>query len=207
MNIEPFDIADTTRPLEELLVATGALQGGHFRLSSGLHSDRYIQCALLLQHPGLAERVGLDLAARLRAAHLRVDVVVGPALGGVLVAHELARALGVRALYTERDGERMALRRGFAITAGERVLVVEDVITTGLSAREAAELCRTAGGVIAGYAAIVERAADHGLAPCFPLCQFRPRTFAAASCPLCAAGSTPQKPGSRMAAPSASQGA
>jgi orotate phosphoribosyltransferase len=99
------------------------------------------------------------------------------------------------------------LRRGFAVVPGERVLIVEDVITTGVSARETAALCQAAGGVIAGYAALVERAADHGLFPCVALWQVRPRTFAAADCPLCAAGSAPHKPGSRPVAPGPHQGA
>lgn len=198
---------DPHRPIDSLLIATGALLEGHFRLSSGLHSDRYVQCALLLQHPQLAERVGQDLAARLRAAGVVADVVVGPALGGVVVAHEVARALGVRALFAEREGASLALRRGFAINQGERVLIAEDVITTGRSARETAALVQAAGGLVVGYVAVVERAQDHGLQPSFALWQVRPQTFAAADCPLCASGSTPYKPGSRTANPDAEKGA
>ena len=191
---------DPNRPIDQLLVDTGALLEGHFRLSSGLHSDRYVQCALLLQQPRLAERVGQELAARLRTAGVAADVVVGPALGGVVVAHEVARALGVRSLFAEREGAGLALRRGFAITQGERVVIAEDVITTGLSARETAALAQDAGGLVVGYVAVVERAPDHGLQPCFALWQVRPRTFAAAHCPLCAAGSAASKPGSRRVA-------
>ena len=198
---------DPRRPIDGLLVATNALLQGHFRLSSGLHSDRYVQCALLLQHPQLAERVGRNLAARLCAAGVTADVVVGPALGGVVVAHEVARALGVRALFAEREGASLALRRGFTINQGERVLIAEDVITTGRSARETAALVQAAGGLVVGYAAVVERAQDHGLQPFFTLWQVRPQTFAAADCPLCASGSTPYKPGSRSANPDAEKGA
>lgn len=198
---------DPNRPIAQLLVDTSAVLDGHFQLSSGLHSDRYVQCALLLQHPRLAERVGQELAARLHRAEVAADVVVGPALGGVVVAHEVARALGVRSVFAERAGADLALRRGFAITQGERVLIAEDVITTGLSARETAALCRAAGGRVVGYVAVVERAQDHGLTPCFALWQVRPRTFAAAECPLCAAGSAPIKPGSRGVAAGAGKGA
>jgi orotate phosphoribosyltransferase len=197
MGTKPIDV---DAPIAELLTETGALQEGHFLLSSGLHSDVYVQCALLLSHPPLAERVGGDLAERWQKAGAAVDVVIGPALGGVILAHEVARALGVRALFAERADGEMALRRGFAIGPGTRVLVVEDVITTGGSAREVGELCRAAGGVVVGYAALVERSADHGLAPCIALWQVRPRTYAQKDCPLCAAGSTPYKPGSRTRA-------
>jgi orotate phosphoribosyltransferase len=188
---------DPRRPLAQLLVDTKAVLTGHFLLSSGLHSDRYVQCALLLQHPQLAERVGQDLAACLQAAGLAADAVVGPALGGVVVAHEVARALGTRALFAEREGGGLALRRSFAITPGERVVIAEDVITTGRSARETALLCQAAGGVVVAYVAVVERGEEHGLAPLFSLWQVRPQTFTAGDCPLCAAGSAPSKPGSR----------
>lgn len=199
---------DPSRPIAQLLVDTKAVLTGHFLLSSGLHSDRYVQCARLLQHPPLAERVGHELAACLRGAGVAADVVVGPALGGVVVAHEVARALGTRALFAERQGSELALRRGFAITPGERVVIAEDVITTGGSARETAALCQAAGGVVVAHVAVVERAQDHGLMPCFSLWQVRPQTFAAAHCPLCATGSAPTKPGSRqVAAAVAGQGA
>lgn len=183
-----------------LLEQTGALLNGHFLLSSGLHSDRYFQCARLLQHPEHAERACRELAARVQEP---VDVVVGPALGGVIVAHELARALRVRALFTERVEGRMELRRGFEIQAGERVLLVEDVVTTGLSAREASAVVERTGGRVAAYAALVDRSAGAARLdrPFHALLAVEVRTYEAAKCPLCAAGDKPVKPGSRKETP------
>ena len=197
--------ADTvTTAIESRLQETGALLRGHFLLSSGLHSDQYIQCARLLSHPQHAEFVGRALAAAVRDAGLRdVDVVLGPALGGILVAHEVARALGVRALFAERQADVLTLRRGFSLAAGERVLIVEDVITTGGSAVETAALAQRLGGRVVGYAAIVERGRDHGLQPLIALWRVQPQVFAADACPLCDAGSRAEKPGSR-ALPAAS---
>ena len=115
--------------LLRLFQQTGALLEGHFQLTSGLHSPRYLQCALVLQYPQHAERIGQALAAFFKAD--KIDVVVAPAMGGIIIAHEVARALSVRALFTERDSGSMTLRRGFSLNEGERVLVVEDVVTTG----------------------------------------------------------------------------
>lgn len=191
-------IPTSTDAIESRLQQTGALLRGHFLLSSGLHSDQYIQCARLLSHPQHAEFVGQALAAAVRDAGLvDVDVVLGPALGGILVAHEVARALGVRALFAEREAGALTLRRGFSLSAGERVLIVEDVITTGGSAVETAALAQRLGGQVVGYAAIVERGRDHGLQPLFSLWRVQPQLFAAAACPLCDAGSRAEKPGSR----------
>src|SRR5215470_18172178 len=119
-----------------------ALLKGHFLLTSGLHSDRYLQCALVLQHPAIAERLGAELAAKSKADPNIgiIDLVIAPALGGVIVAHEVARALGVKALFTERQEGAMKLRRGFQLKPGERALVVEDVVTTGGSTREVMEV-------------------------------------------------------------------
>jgi orotate phosphoribosyltransferase len=123
-----------------------ALLTGHFKLSSGLHSEKYLQCALVLQYPDKAEAMAKALAAKF--AGTKIDVVVGPALGGVTFAYEVARALGVRGLFTEREESAMTLRRGFSIAAGERVLVVEDVVTTGKSTNEVIDVVRRAGGVV-----------------------------------------------------------
>lgn len=183
---------------------TAALLEGHFLLSSGLHSDRYIQCARLLQHPDLAEQAGRELAGALRrsvaaAASTNVHAVVGPALGGIVIAHEVARALGVRAIFAERESGTLALRRGFTLEPGERVFIVEDVVTTGLSARETATLVEGCGARVVAFGAVVERTADHGLAPFAALWQVRPRLFTSPTCPLCASGVPLTKPGSRSA--------
>ena len=193
-----LSVVSSADEVESRLHDTGALLRGHFLLSSGLHSDQYIQCARLLSHPRHAEFVGRALAAAYRASGLPpIDVVLGPALGGIVVAHEVARALGVRALFAERDAGVLTLRRGFALSPGERVLIVEDVITTGGSAVETAALAQEHGAQIAGYAAIVERGSDHGLQPLFALWRVRPQLFPATACPLCQAGSPAVKPGSR----------
>src|ERR1700690_2820361 len=126
----------------QLFRETGEYLKGHFRLTSGLHSNEYLQCALVLQHPAIAERLGRDLAARLPAS----DVVVSPAIGGLIIGHEVARAKGVRFLFTERDSEgKMTLRRGFSLAPGETAVVIEDVVTTGGSTREVIALLSNAG--------------------------------------------------------------
>jgi orotate phosphoribosyltransferase len=199
MNEKPTEAA---MDIYERLRESGALLEGHFLLSSGLHSDRYIQCARLLSHPEHAEYVGRELVLRYRSELQEpVDVVVGPALGGVIVAHEVARALSVRALFAEREAGALTLRRGFALAKGERVLVVEDVITTGGSAAETGRLVESHGGRVVGYAAIVERGAEHGLSPLYALWQVRPQLYPADDCPLCKAGMPCVKPGSRSPKP------
>ena len=135
--------------------ATGALLTGHFQLSSGLHSDRYLQCARLLMWPARAESAGRELAQKL--SDLAPDLVVSPALGGLLIGHETARALGKRFLFVERVDGSFALRRGFAIEPGERVVLVEDVFTTGRSTRETAAAVEAAGGKVVGAGSIVSR--------------------------------------------------
>jgi orotate phosphoribosyltransferase len=185
----------------KVFAESGALLAGHFLLTSGLHSPRYLQCALVLQHPQIAERLCDALAARARADERigKVDLVVAPALGGVIVAHEAARALGVRALFTERQEGAMTLRRGFQITPGERVLVVEDVVTTGGSTREVIEVVRSLGGVVAGAGSLIDRsggAADLGV-PRHALAVLEVPTYKPGECPLCAGGSQAIKPGSR----------
>jgi orotate phosphoribosyltransferase len=142
----------------DLFRSSGALLEGHFRLSSGLHSNGYLQCALVLQHPRHAEALGAALGDRVRS--LGVELVVSPALGGVIIGYEVARALGVRAIFAERQDGLLTLRRGFLIAPGERVLVVEDVLTTGGSTRETMEVVTSAGGKVFGAAAIINRGAD-----------------------------------------------
>jgi orotate phosphoribosyltransferase len=179
----------------------GALQEGHFLLSSGLHSPRYLQCALLLMDPPLATWLGQELAGRLRPL-LRggsPGAVVAPALGGILVAHEVARGLGVRGLFMEREGGRMTLRRGFTLRKDEEVVVVEDVITTGGSTREVMDAVRDLGAQVVGAGSLVDRSG--GLAnlevPRASLLMLEAPTYAPEACPLCAGGGKPEKPGSR----------
>jgi orotate phosphoribosyltransferase len=175
-----------------------ALLEGHFILSSGLHSDRYIQCALILQHPKVAQKLCGELAAKLR--QVGAAVVTAPALGGVIVAHEVARALGVRALFTERQDGAMTLRRGFGFSPGEPTLVVEDVITTGGSTRETMKCVEQAGGKVVGVGALIDRsggAAELGV-PKATLVSLKVQNYNPADCPLCKSGIPAVKPGSRQ---------
>ncbi len=179
---------------------TGARLKGHFRLTSGLHSDQYLQCARVLQHPAEAEALGGALAAALRAGVGPVGVVVSPAMGGLIIGHEVARALGVRHIFTERgaDGNR-TLRRGFEVTPGEMAVFIEDVITTGGSTREVVELLESLGARVAGAGSIIDRsggAAEVGV-PRMALATLTANAWQAAECPLCAQGSEAVKPGSR----------
>jgi orotate phosphoribosyltransferase len=187
----------TERETLDLYEKTGALMRGHFRLTSGLHSDIYLQSALVLQHPEHAARLGEALAAPFAGA--RAQTVLAPAIGGILVAHEVARALGARALFTEREEGVMRLRRGFALTAGERCLVVEDVITTGGSTREVMDCVRAAGGDVIGVGSLIDRS---GGTAAFAvtraaLATVNATTWPPESCPLCKTGSRAVKPGSR----------
>jgi len=177
----------------------GALLEGHFRLSSGLHSPGYLQCALVLQHPAHAAALGRVLADRARAS--APTAVLSPALGGVIIGHEVARALGVRALFAERQDGALVLRRGFTLGPADRVLVVEDVVTTGKSTRETMEVARAWGATVVGAAAIVDRggAADLGV-PAWTLAAMSLPTYDPSTCPLCARGVPVVKPGSRPAA-------
>jgi orotate phosphoribosyltransferase len=188
----------TERDTLALYEKTGALLRGHFRLTSGLHSDIYLQSALVLQHPEHAEALGAALADALRDAGART--VLAPAIGGILVAHEVARALGVRALFTEREQNVMTLRRGFAIERGEPCLVVEDVITTGGSTREVVQCVEGLGGRVVGVGSLIDRS---GGAAAFAvkrvaLATVTATTFTPEACPLCKAGSQAIKPGSRV---------
>jgi orotate phosphoribosyltransferase len=179
-----------------------ALLKGHFLLTSGLHSNRYLQCALVLQHPAVAEKLCSALAAKAQtdAGIGSIDLVIAPALGGVIVAHEVARALGVRALFTERQEKTMTLRRGFQIKPGERCLVVEDVVTTGGSTREVMEVVARHGGVVAGAGSLIDRsggAVDLGV-PRHAMAVLEVPTYQPEDCPMCREGSKAIKPGSRQ---------
>jgi orotate phosphoribosyltransferase len=175
---------------------TGGLRTGHFVLSSGRHSDTYLQSALVLQWPRVAEALGRALAEPFQG---RVDVVVGPALGGVVIGHEVARALGTRMVFTERVDGLAALRRSFELAPGERVLLTEDVVTTGGSALEVGELVARAGAELVALAAIIDRlpASPQLRVPFTALARVAASAWEAAACPLCPAGPAAESPGSR----------
>ena len=177
---------------------TGALLQGHFLLTSGKHSAQYMQCAQVLQHPRIAAQLGQALADKFDGG--KIETVIGPAMGGIIVAHEVGRALGVKAIFTERQNGEMALRRGFLLKPGERVLVVEDVITTGGSVQEVIKLVRELGAEPVGVGVLVDRSggrADFDGLPLHSLLQMRIEAFEAEDCPLCAQGVPCAKPGSR----------
>jgi orotate phosphoribosyltransferase len=176
----------------------GALLDGHFRLTSGLHSSGYLQCALVLQHPAEAEACGAAIAERVRA--LSPDVVLSPALGGVVIGQEVGRALGVRAIFAERQDGKLTLRRGFSIAPGEKVLVVEDVVTTGGSTQETIDVARAAGATVVGATAIIDRSGGTQRidVPFHALATISLPTYQPEQCPLCAAGKPVVKPGSRL---------
>lgn len=177
-----------------------ALKEGHFLLTSGRHSNRYLQCALVLQNPAVAAKLCGQLVKRLPVQE--VDVVIGPALGGVTLAYEIARQLGVLALFAERENNVMTLRRGFSIEKGTKVLVVEDVITTGGSVKETIKVVEELGGEVVGVASLVDRSGgkiDLG----YPLSSLLPMeviSYLADECPLCEEGLPLVKPGSRKIA-------
>jgi orotate phosphoribosyltransferase len=176
---------------------SGALLEGHFRLSSGLHSPGYLQCALVLQHPREAEALGAALGNLVRS--LGVQTVMSPALGGVVIGQEVGRALGVRAIFAERADGALTLRRGFALDPGEKVLIVEDVVTTGGSTRETMDVARASGAIVVGACAIVDRSGGkQGLdVPFRSLLPMDVTTYQPEACPLCREGIPVVKPGSR----------
>jgi orotate phosphoribosyltransferase len=184
------------RAVVDLYEQTGGLRHGHFVLSSGRHSDTYLQSAALLQWPAAAERLGQALAEPYRGM---VDLVASPAVGGLVIGHEVARALGVRLVFAERSDGTMTLRRSFAVDPGERALVVEDVVSTGGSVLEVRDLLASAGAEVPGIAAIVDRLGDvPGLpVPLRALAKVRAAMWAAGECPLCRAGQPVESPGSR----------
>lgn len=190
--------------IRQLLEKVGAVRQGHFELSSGRHSSTYVQGALVLQYPELAERLGRALAEKFQG--LQVECVISPALGGVLVGHEVGRALGTRAIFVERDSSgQMALRRGFDLRDGERVLVVEDVWTTGGSTRETMGLVEQAGGRVVAAGALIDR--SNGKiewdVPAKALIEIGIPSYEPVDCPLCRSGEPITKPGSHFARRSA----
>ncbi len=182
----------------QLFRDTGALLDGHFQLTSGLHSRQYFQCAKVLQYPRHA--AALSEIAREKFTDQNVQVVIAPAVGGIIVAHEVARLLSARALFAERQDGKMSLRRGFQIDKDEKVLVCEDVVTTGGSVQEVIDVVREAGGKVVEVFCIVDRSsgkANFGV-PLISTLQLSPETFRPEDCPLCAAGGKAEKPGSRL---------
>jgi orotate phosphoribosyltransferase len=181
----------------EKFKAAGALLEGHFVLTSGLHSTRYLQCALVLQDPAQAESFGRAIAAAFSGS--KIQLVASPAIGGLIIGHEVARALGARFIWTEREGGRMTLRRGFSVLPEETTLVVEDVVTTGGSTRETVECLRAAGANVVAAASIIDRssgAADVGV-PRMSLAQLDVASLDPSVCEACARGEIAIKPGSR----------
>lgn len=181
-----------------LLEQTGALLTGHFRLSSGLHSGNYVQCAKLLEHPKNAKAIGIALAEKVRS--LGATTIVAPALGGVIIGYTVAEALGVPFIFTERKDGAMTLRRGFALEEGERVVIVEDVVTTGKSTRETADVIAQHGGDVVGFASILNRSGKPSPfdAPYEFLLALDFETFDESACPHCASGVAIDSPGSRF---------
>jgi orotate phosphoribosyltransferase len=186
----------------ELFRSTGAYLQGHFRLTSGLHSSEYLQCALVLQHPAAAEKLGNLLAAQIRPlAAEPIGIVVSPALGGLIIGHEVARALGTPFLFTERDAatRKMSLRRGFTVAPGQTAVVIEDVITTGGSTQDVIEVLKAAGARVLAAGSIIDRSggkADVGV-PRVALATMQVAAHYPEQCPLCALGIPVVKPGSR----------
>lgn len=190
----------TRDELLDLFRRSGALLEGHFRLTSGLHSSGYLQCALVLQHPRHAETLARAIAERTR--ELRPTVVLSPALGGVVIGQEVGRALDVRAIFAERQDGALTLRRGFMLAETDRVLIVEDVLTTGGSTRETMQVATAAGGRVVGAASIVDRSGGRAAfdVPFTTLLSVDLPTYEPDRCPLCAQGLPVVKPGSRPVA-------
>jgi orotate phosphoribosyltransferase len=185
--------AEVARIFEE----TGALLSGHFLLTSGLHSEKYLQCAKVLQWPHHAEALAKALASYFAAA--KPQVVISPAIGGIVIGQEVGRALGCRAIFAERENGALRLRRGFSLESGELAVVVEDVITTGGSTLETMEVVKAYGGKVLGALSVVDRSGGKALLGqrYHGLWTLNIPAFSAESCPLCKAGSSPTKPGSR----------
>ena len=187
----------TSDYIRKMFTDTGALMEGHFLLSSGLHSPQYLQCAKVLQWPRHAEWCADRLTALMGSE--KPDLVVSPAMGAIIIGHELGRSLGRRAVFVERQGTDLRLRRGFRICKGEKALIVDDVVTTGGSTRETMALVENHGAIPVGVASIIDRSGGQAFPGVTHHCLWSLNipTFPPEECPLCKAGSKPQKPGSR----------
>lgn len=184
----------------DFLNRSGSFLSGHFRLTSGLHSGKYLQCAQVFKYPDFSESLARMLAGKIAQAGIVFDTVVSPALGGILFGYEISRQAKALNIFAERDAEnRMSLRRGFQVAAGERCLVVEDVITTGGSVKEVIELVRNAGGVVVAVGGVADRSRGKAAfdSPFFSLVKLDFETYQPEACPLCASGEPVVKPGSR----------
>jgi orotate phosphoribosyltransferase len=198
--------------LKEIYIHNGALLEGHFILSSGNHSRNYLQSAKVLENPKVAEMLAIELAQMIKSSGIEIDTICSPALGGLLAGYELARALGIRFIFTERKDDEMQLRRGFSVQKGERVLICEDIITTGGSALEAGREIEKFGGKIVGFSAIANRGFCKRIGgnfetdktcklpkdlPLFAIDDFTFEIYSPNNCPICAEGTPAIKPGSR----------
>jgi len=198
-----YPSSDMASSVLGLFEETEAYLRGHFRLTSGLHSGEYLQCAKVLAYPSYAEQLGRDLAERIQTltGGRTIDVVVAPAMGGIIIGHEVARALHSRSLFTERDAasNEMTFRRGFEIRPGESAVVIEDVVTTGGSTKEVVQLLRSAGANVLAAGSIIDRSGGRADvdAPCVSLQVLNPVTYSPEDCPLCRQGVPVVKPGSR----------
>lgn len=184
--------------IKELMIKRHALLEGHFCLSSGKHSDQYFQCAKATEYPEDAEIIAKEIQKRLEENNVEVDVVVGPAMGGIIIGYELARQLKVRSIFAERVEGNMTFRRGFNIEEGEKVLICEDVITTGKSSMETARAIEEKGGVVVGIGAIVDRTVDKVEFPIYAAIKEEAKLFEPDDCPLCKQNIPIEKPGSRF---------
>jgi len=182
--------------LKDYLEASGAFLEGHFLLSSGLHSPNYVQCALALKNPAWAEKMGADLAAGWKGP--KPDLVLSPAMGGLIIGHEVARAFGVDFIFTERENNIMTLRRGFSLPKGAKLVIVEDVFTTGKSTLETAAVVASHGAEVIGAMSVINRMGEKTLPfPSLSLLKLGLTAYQPENCPLCRAGTQPVKPGSR----------
>ena len=187
----------TEAEVKELLLKHGAILEGHFLLTSGLHSGMYVEKFQVLQYPKATEKLCEGFAEKFKDE--KIDVVIGPVTGGIILAHETAKHFGTRAIFAERDNGRMTIKRGFEIQPGERVLIVEDIVTTGGSVMEVIDVVREWGGIVAGVAMLVDRSGgtvDFGV-PAKALLTLKIDTFTPENCPLCKAGTPLVKRGSR----------
>ncbi len=179
----------TEQEVKDLLIKTNAIMEGHFLLTSGLHSPHYVEKFNVLQHPEYTEQLCKAMAEKFKDAE--IDTVVGPVTGGILLAHETGKALGTRAIFTERENGKMTFRRGFSLKPGERVLIVEDIVTTGGSIKEVIEVVKEHGGIPVAVSMLVDRSggkADFGDVPCTALLHMDVQTYKPEDCPLCKQG-------------------